>query len=405
MTALEGKHIVLGVCGGIAAYKAAELVRLYKKAGAHVRVLMTPHAHRFVTPLTLGTLSEEEVHTEIFPPNEKGSWTRHVEIGLWADIMVVAPATAQTVAKLADGTCDSMLTAVALSRRCPLLVCPAMDHDMYMHAATQGNMDTLRHRGDIVMEAAHGELASGLVGEGRLPEPADIVNTTIRVLTEAAPRRSGPLAGQALTVTAGPTREPIDPVRFISNHSSGTMGFAIAETAARLGAEVTLISGPVALPTPAGVARRVDVETTADMHEAVLARGADDVIIMVAAVADYTPASASTRKIKKDGHGLALELVPTVDILADLGSRKQRHQRLIGFALETHDGLENARGKLARKNLDWIVLNILGEEGAGFGAGTNKVTILGADGSTVKLPVLPKAEVAAAIVHHTLLGV
>lgn len=404
MSLLEGKHIILGVSGGIAAYKAAELVRLYKKAGARVRVLMTPAAHRFVTPLTLGTLSEDQVHTEIFPPNEEGSWTRHVGLGLWADIMVVAPATAQTITKLADGACDSMLTAVALSRRCPMLVCPAMDHDMYVHAATQANMDTLRARGDTVMEAAEGELASGLVGKGRLPEPAAIVDATIRVLTDSAPQLTGPLAGMKITVTAGPTREAIDPVRFISNHSSGTMGFAIAETAARLGAEVTLISGPVSLPTPSGVARRADVETTADMHEAVLARIADDVIIMVAAVSDYAPANASNRKIKKDGEGLRLELVPTVDILADLGSRKSGQQRLIGFALETHEGPENARGKLARKNLDWIVLNVLGEEGAGFGPGTNKVTILGKDGSTVRLPVLPKAETAAAILHHTLLG-
>ncbi|PIQ60573.1 MAG: bifunctional phosphopantothenoylcysteine decarboxylase/phosphopantothenate--cysteine ligase CoaBC [Bacteroidetes bacterium CG12_big_fil_rev_8_21_14_0_65_60_17] len=403
MTALRGKHIVLGVSGGIAAYKAAELVRLYKKAGARVRVLMTEHALRFVTPLTLGTLSEEEVHTGIFPTNEEGSWTRHVGLGLWADVMVVAPATAQTIAKLADGTCDSMLTAVALSRRCPLLVCPAMDHDMYEHPATQANMETLRSRGDIVMDAAHGELASGLVGKGRLPEPPAIVDATLRVLEDSAPRRHGPLAGKTVTVTAGPTREPIDPVRYISNRSSGTMGFALAETAARLGAEVTLISGPVTLSTPDGVERRIDVETTAEMHEAVLTRSADDIIVMVAAVADFAPAAASTRKIKKDGQGRALELVPTVDILADLGARRREGQQLIGFALETNDGLENARGKLTRKNLDWIVLNVLGEDGAGFGPGTNKVTLLGADGSTISLPVLPKADVAAAIVHHTLL--
>ncbi len=403
MTSLQGKHIVLGVSGGIAAYKAAELVRLYKKAGARVRVVMTKSAHRFVTPLTLGTLSEEEVHTEIFPPNEEGSWTRHVGLGLWADIMVIAPATAQTMSKLVDGACDSMLTAVALSRRCPLLVCPAMDHDMYLHAATKANMETLRERGDTVMEAAHGELASGLIGDGRLPEPREIVDATVRVLDSAAPKRTGPLAGKTITVTAGPTREAIDPVRFISNNSSGTMGFAIAETAARLGAEVTLIAGPVALATPPGVARRVDVVSTADMHEAVIARHEDDVIVMVAAVADYAPARASTSKIKKDGAPLTLELTPTVDILADLGARRTAQQQLIGFALETDDGPENARGKLDRKNLDWIVLNVLGDEGAGFGAGTNKVTLLGRDGSTVNLPVLPKAEVAAALIHHTLL--
>jgi len=402
MSALQGRHIILGVSGGIAAYKAAELVRLYKKAGAHVRVLMTADAARFVTPLTLGTLSEEEVHTQIFPDNESGSWTKHVALGLWADLMVVAPATAQTMSKLTHGVCDSMLTAVALSRRCPMLVCPAMDHDMYVHAATRENMATLRERGDTVMEAEHGALASGLVGQGRLPDPAAIVNESTRILEAARSARTGPLSGKRVVVTAGPTRERIDPVRYLSNHSSGTMGYALAASAARLGADVTLISGPTAIAIPPDV-RRVDVESTADMHGAVLQHSEADVLIMVAAVSDYTPAETSASKLKKDATGLTLTLKPTVDILADLGSRKKAGQRFIGFALETDNGPENARGKLSRKNLDWIVLNNPTEEGAGFGPGTNRVTIIGADGSETGLPVLPKSEVADAILLHTVL--
>lgn len=403
MNRLKGRHIILGVSGGIAAYKAAELVRAYKKAGAAVRILMTEDAGRFVTPLTLGTLSEEEVYTRIFPENSSGSWTKHVALGLWADVMVVAPATAQTISKLTHGVCDSMLTAVALSRRCPLLVCPAMDHDMYVHAATQHNLATLRERGDTVMEPGFGSLASGLTGKGRLPDPADIVATTEDVLAAARAAGSGALAGKRVVVTAGPTRERIDPVRYLSNHSTGTMGYALAAAAARLGADVTLISGPTALPTPIDV-RRIDIESTADLHAAVLDHADADIVVMVAAVSDYTPAHTSDSKLKKDDSGLTLELKPTIDILADLGSRKQPDQQFIGFALETDNGVEHARGKLARKNLDWIVLNDPNEEGAGFGNGTNRVSILGRDGSEVDLPILPKGEVADAILEHTVLN-
>ncbi|MEQ9105173.1 MAG: bifunctional phosphopantothenoylcysteine decarboxylase/phosphopantothenate--cysteine ligase CoaBC [Rhodothermales bacterium] len=405
MSALAGRHIVLGVCGGIAAYKTAELVRAYRKAGAEVRVLMTREATRFVTPLTLGTLSENEVLVDVFPENEAGSWTKHVAIGLWADIMVVAPATAQTISKLANGVCDSMLTAVALSRRCPLLVCPAMDHDMYVHAATQANLDTLEGRGDHIMEAAFGALASGLIGQGRLPEPAEILTRTVSVLEHTRQSGEGPLAGKRVLVTAGPTQERLDPVRYISNHSSGTMGYAVAASAARRGADVVLVSGPTALEVPPGV-RRVDVESTADMHAAVREHEDADVIVMVAAVADFTPADPARSKIKKTDEtaDLTLTLKPTVDILADVGSRKREGQMLIGFALETEDGPDNARRKLQRKRLDWIVLNNLADEGAGFGPGTNKVTILGADGSERALPVMPKAELADAIWLYTVIG-
>lgn len=405
MKPLEGRHIVLGVCGGIAAYKTAELVRAYKKAGADVRVLMTREATRFVTPLTLGTLSENEVLVDVFPENEAGSWTKHVAIGLWSDVMVVAPATAQTISKLANGVCDSMLTAVALSRRCPLVVCPAMDHDMYVHAATRANLDTLSARGDYVMEAAFGALASGLTGQGRLPEPTEILEETVAVLERTRQRGDGPLAGKKVLVTAGPTRERLDPVRYISNHSSGTMGYAIAASAARRGADVVLVSGPTALDVPPGV-RRIDVESTADMHAAVRKQEDADVIVMVAAVSDFTPITPSESKIKKSGSekDLTLTLKPTTDILADIGSRKRDGQRLVGFALETENGLENARGKLQRKRLDWIILNNPNDEGAGFGPGTNKVTILGVDGSERALPVMPKTELADAILLYTVLA-
>ncbi len=400
---LAGRRILLGVTGGIAAYKTAGLVRLFKKAGADVRVVMTPDASRFVTPLTLGTLSENEVHVEIFPENEAGSWTKHVALGLWADLFLVAPLTAQTLSKLVDGACDSMLTAVALTARCPIMVCPAMDHDMYIHPAIRSNLDTLSSRGVEVMEAEHGELASGLIGQGRLPEPESIFEHASELLSRIAGSSSGPLAGKRVVVTAGPTRERIDPVRFISNHSTGTMGFELARAAARRGADVVLIAGPVSLSTPEGV-RRVDVESTADMHAAVNGQADADIIIMSAAVADFTPARPSESKIKKDASSPDMTLKPTADILADLGSRKRDGQLLVGFALETDNGLENARGKLQRKNLDWIVLNNPKKAGAGFGTGTNRVTLLAADDQRVDLPVLPKSEVADAIIELAVLG-
>jgi phosphopantothenoylcysteine decarboxylase/phosphopantothenate--cysteine ligase len=402
---LADRKLLLGVTGSIAAYKAAELVRQCKKAGAEVQVLMTPDAARFIAPLTLGTLSEREVLIEIFPENEEGSWTKHVSLGLWADLFVVAPATAQTLAKLAHGFSDSMLTATALAARCPMLVCPAMDHDMFLHPATQANLERLQSFGVEVMEPGYGELASGLVGHGRMPEPEAIVARVVDKLAEidAAEARSEHLAGTHVLVTAGPTREPIDPVRVITNPSTGTMGYALADAAARRGARVTLISGPTALDTPPGIAERIDVTTAEEMHAAVQDHRDADLVFMVAAVADYTPATSSPSKLKKEGtDALTLHLRRTPDILAALGERKPPGQTLVGFAMETDDGLANARRKLEAKHLDWIVLNDLHEEGAGFGTGTNRVTLLGRDGQQIDLPRLPKRAVAERLLDHVL---
>jgi len=406
---LSDRHLLLGVTGSIAAYKAAPLVRLFKKAGAEVRVLMTPDAERFIPSLTLGTLSEHEVLTEIFPENEEGSWTKHVTLGEWADLFVVAPATAQTVAKLAHGFCDSMLTATALSARCPLLVCPAMDRDMYRHRATQDNLKRLGEIGYEVMPAAHGELASGLVGQGRMPEPEAIRDRVAEMITEQtqASEKDGseePLgfAGKSVLVTAGPTREPLDPVRVLTNRSTGTMGHALARAAAERGGDVTLVTGPTSLSPPDGV-EVVTVETAAEMNEAVQARrDTVDLVLMAAAVADYAPAEASSTKHKKDDDGLVLHLRRTPDILKTLGKHKRPDQVLVGFAMETGGGLENARRKLTEKNLDWIVLNDLTEEGAGFGPSTNRVTLLSRDGTTEDLPLMQKSAVAEAILDRVL---
>ncbi|MCS3678383.1 phosphopantothenoylcysteine decarboxylase/phosphopantothenate--cysteine ligase [Salinibacter ruber] len=402
---LSGRCVVLGVTGSIAAYKAAPLVRHLKKAGAEVQVLMTPDAERFVTPLTLGTLSEKEVLTDIFPENEEGSWTKHVTLGQWGDLFVVAPATAQTVAKLAHGFCDSMLTATALSARCPLLVCPAMDRDMYQHAATQDNLERLREIGYEVMPAAHGELASGLVGQGRMPEPEAILKRVAEMLEETEAPGAPPGASQAghdVLVTAGPTREPIDPARVLTNPSTGTMGYALAEAAAARGASVTLVTGPTALSPPPDV-EVVSVETAEEMNEAVQARRTDaDYVFMAAAVADYAPADPSTSKRKKTDDDRVLHLRRTPDILQTLGEHKQPGQVLVGFALETDDLLDNARRKRDEKNLDWVVVNDPTEDGAGFGASTNRVTLLRPDGATENLPRMPKAEVAEALLDRVL---
>lgn len=395
---LQGRKLLLGVSGGIAAYKAAELVRRFKKAGADVQVLMTPDATRFISALTLGTLSQREVLIEIFPANADGSWTRHVELGLWADLFVVAPATAQTIAKLAHGFCDTMLTATALAARCPLLVCPAMDHDMYVHPATQANLERLRSYGYDVMEPAYGELASGLVGLGRLPEPEAIFERVCGKLAERT--EAGSLRGRHVLVTAGPTQEAFDPVRYITNHSTGTMGYALAEAAARRGGRVTLVSGPTRLPAPAGVTR-IDVTSADEMYAAVTEHAQTaDLVLMAAAVADYAPAETSTSKIKKSEGDLTLRLRRTPDILATLGRDRRPGQVLVGFAMETDDGPANARRKLEAKNLDLIVLNLLNEPGAGFGTGTNRVTLLFRDGREEVLPLLPKAAVAAAILDR-----
>jgi phosphopantothenoylcysteine decarboxylase/phosphopantothenate--cysteine ligase len=326
---LSGRHLLLGVTGSIAAYKAAALVRRLTDAGAEVQVLMTPSAERFVSRLTLGTLSEGEVPTEIFPENEEGSWTKHVTLGEWADLFVVAPATAQTIAKLAHGFSDTMLTATALSARCPLLVCPTMDREMYRHPTTQDNLDRLREIGYEVMPAEHGELASGLVGPGRMPEPTAIRDRVAALLGDrdaASGAGDAPAAGtlndRSVLVTAGPTHEPLDPVRVFTNRSTGTMGYALARAAAARGGRVTLVSGPTALSPPDGV-DVVSVQTAAEMNEAVQARRADaDLVFMAAAVADYAPAETSSTKRKKDDEDLVLHLRRTPDILKGSPSKR-----------------------------------------------------------------------------------
>jgi phosphopantothenoylcysteine decarboxylase/phosphopantothenate--cysteine ligase len=425
---LSRRRILLGVTGSIAAYKSAPLVRLLKKSGAEVQVLMTEGAERFISQLTLGTLSEREVLTEIFPDGPatgEGSWTKHVTLGLWADLLVVAPATAQTIAKLTHGFCDSMLTATALSARCPLMVCPAMDRDMYTHPATERNLNLLREDGHIVMPAAHGELASGLVGQGRMPEPEDIVAYVANVLEEtpyaadrqghddtdsahaasangAADEDAGAhdLNGLRVLVTAGPTEEPIDPVRMLTNPSTGTMGFEIARAAAERGANVTLVAGPTDLDTPDGVTR-VDIRTTEEMNDAVQSRREEtDLVVMAAAVADYRPANPSDSKRKKEDGDLVLHLRRTPDILKTLGQNKREGQTLVGFALETDDGLANAKRKLETKNLDWIVLNNPKEDGAGFGTKTNRVTLIRRDGASEDLPLQSKREVARTLIDR-----
>lgn len=395
---LAGKHILLGVSGGIAAYKSAALVREFVKAGAEVQVVMTPAATRFITPLTLGTLSRRPVITEMFPSDAGApahQWTAHIDLALWADIMLVAPATANTLAKLAHGFADTFLCAVALALRCPLAVAPSMDLDMYKHPATQANLSVLRNRGVAVLDPESGELASGLYGPGRLPDP-DTIASWVDMLLDAAPTD---LKGKNILVTAGPTHEPIDPVRFIGNNSSGKMGFAVAEVAAQRGATVTLIAGPVSLPTPAGVTR-IDVITATEMYDAVMdAFPSTDVLIMSAAVADFAPAHVEERKIKREAlatERLKIELVRNPDILKEAGSTKRR-QIVVGFALETDNELENARRKLQAKHLDLIVLNNPLTHGAGFGSDSNVVTLLTPTGDPVSIPQMPKTSVAAKI--------
>ena len=391
---LDGKKLILGVTGSIAAYKAAELVRLLVRAGAEVQPMMTADATRFIAPLTLGTLAKRQVLIQVFPENQDGSWTKHVDLGLWADGLVIAPATANTLAKLANGFCDSMLTATVLSARCAVLVCPAMDHDMWTHPATKANVDRLRSFGYTILDPERGELASGLIGVGRLPEPETIA-AFVGEWLESRTQVNRSLEGKKVLVTAGPTREAIDPVRFLSNGSTGTIGFALADAAARRGADVVLLAGPVDLPTPAGVDRE-DVVSADDLHRAALNHADADLVIAAAAVADYAPRhTAGRQKTKKADEDLVLQLRRTPDVLAALGERKQNGQVLVGFALETQNGEANARGKLERKNLDWIVLNHANEAGAGFGTGTNRVVLLGADGSRHELPMMDKAAVAA----------
>ncbi len=367
---LAGKNIIVGISGSIAAYKSAILVRLLVKAGAEVQVLMTSAAQEFITPLTLATLSGRPALSE-FIRNEAGEWNNHVELGLWADAVIIAPATAHTLAKCANGLSDDLLTAVYLSARCPVFFAPAMDLDMYQHGSTRENIARLQSYGNSVLAAAHGALASGLVGQGRLMEPEDIIEYLNRHFS-----RQPVVVGKRVLITAGPTQEALDPVRYISNHSSGKMGYAIADAFARAGADVTLVSGPVGVTADADV-RVVKVRSAAEMFEATRQHfEASDLVVFAAAVADYTPTEVAERKIKKKETEFKIDLTKTTDIAGTLGPKKRGNQVLVGFALETDNELENARKKLTAKHLDYIVLNSLNDTGAGFAHDTNKITVI-----------------------------
>lgn len=386
--ALAGKNIVIAVCGSIAAYKIASLIRLLVKAEAKVNVVMSKEATAFITPLTLSTLSKTPVLIDYYQPNT-GEWNNHVEIALNADYILVAPATANTISKMANGLCDNLLTAVYLSAKCPVLFAPAMDLDMWKHPSTQSNIKKLSSYGNILIHPGNGELASGLIGEGRMAEPEEIMDFLVKFS-----ERGLALSGKKALVSAGPTYEAIDPVRFIGNHSSGKMGYAIAAQLKELGADVTLISGPCALKNPEGVLK-ISVTSAAEMLVACEEHfQAADIVVMSAAVADYTPINVATQKIKKKENEFAIELKKTVDILATLGAKKSEQQLLIGFALETNNELENAKDKLIRKNLDFVVLNSMQDKGAGFATDTNKVTIIERSGNIHEFSLKSKEEVA-----------
>lgn len=394
---LTNKNILLGVCGSIASYKSATLTRLLVKAGANVKIIMTGEATNFITPLTLATLSKNPVLVNYYDP-ESGVWNNHVELGLWADLMIIAPASANTLAKMANGLCDNLLTAAYLSARCPVFFAPAMDLDMWKHPATRKNIDSLISYGNVLIKPVYGELASGLTGEGRMAEPEEI----LEFISEEVKKKL-PLRGKKALVTAGPTYEAIDPVRFIGNHSSGKMGFAIAEELSALGADVTLVTGPTSLKLADTGIKRIDVTSAEDMLQAALdAFPKTTIAILSAAVADYRPAEVSEIKIKKEGSVLDLNLVKTTDILATLGKEKRTGQILVGFALETNNEEENAIGKLRKKNLDFIVLNSLRDEGAGFKNDHNKITIIDNTLSRETFPLKSKQEVAKDICKKVL---
>lgn len=394
---LKGKHIVLGITGSIAAYKACTLIRLFVKAGAEVQVVITPSGKEFITPITLSALTSKPVISEFFSGRD-GTWNSHVQLGLWADAMVIAPATASTIGKMAGGVADNMLLTTYFSMKAPVFVAPAMDLDMYRHPATQANLQTLAARGNHIIEAASGELASHLVGKGRMEEP----ETIFHIIEEYFQQKEQPrdLDGKRVLITAGPTHERLDAVRFIGNYSTGKMGFALAEECARRGAAVTLVAGPVALTTRHPAIRRIDVTSADEMHRAATeAFPTADAAILCAAVADFTPIVVAPEKIKREGSsGLHLDLRPTRDIARALGEAKREGQHLVGFALETNDEEAHALDKLRRKRLDFIVLNSLRTPGAGFAVDTNQVTLLYADGRRVPYPLKPKTEVAADIV-------
>ena len=391
---LQGKKIVLGITGSIAAYKAAVLIRLLIKKGAEVQVVITPAGKEFITPITLSALTSKPVISEFFAQRD-GSWHSHVALGQWADAMLIAPATASSIGKMAHGVADNMLITTYLSMKAPVFMAPAMDLDMFAHPSTTENLNTLRRYGNHIIEPAEGELASHLVGKGRMEEPENIVAYLERYFAQAEE-----LSGKKIVITAGPTYEKIDPVRFIGNYSSGKMGFALAEECAARGAEVTLVAGPVQMKTMHPNIHRIDVESCAEMYAATTeAFKTADCGILCAAVADFTPETKAEEKIKREGDDLVLRLKPTHDIAAALGEMKQPHQRLVGFALETNDEVAHAQDKLKRKNLDFIVLNSLNDKGAGFRHDTNKITII----STTEIkeyPLKPKSEVARDIVDY-----
>jgi phosphopantothenoylcysteine decarboxylase/phosphopantothenate--cysteine ligase len=398
MSVLNGKKILLGVSGGIAAYKTASLVRLFIKAGAHVQVIMTPASKDFVTPLTLSTLSKNPVHSSFFNQDDEDAvWNNHVELALWADFILIAPATANTLSKMATGNCDNLLIATYLSAKCPVYFAPAMDLDMYKHPSTLSSFNALKQFGNIMIPAERGELASGLSGEGRMAEPENII-----AFLEADLESKLPLKGKKILITAGPTYEAIDPVRFIGNHSSGKMGFDIANAAANLGAQVILVSGPTHYKAKNTSIEVINVVSAQEMYDACHLYYKDvDVAIAAAAVADYKPKFVATQKIKKAADDFTIELEKTKDILLSLGASK-KNQFLIGFALETENEIENAKLKIQKKNLDLIVLNSLQDEGAGFKKATNKVTFIDKDFKIEPMELKSKESVAVDILDKVI---
>ncbi len=395
MLALKNKNIILGITGGIAAYKSAFLTRLLVKAGANVKVIMTPNAKQFITPLTLATLSKNVVYSEFFNA-ENGNWNSHVDLGLWADLMIIAPATASSIGKMANGIADNLLITTYLSAKCPIFIAPAMDLDMYKHPSTTKNIDTLKSFQNIIIEPPSGELASGLDGKGRMEEPENI----IKVLNNYFSKKQD-FKNKTILITAGPTYEKIDPVRFIGNYSSGKMGFAIAEEFANRGALVKLISGPVNINTTNKNIEIFNIESAEEMHQkSIEIFPKTDIAIMVAAVADFTPKIKSETKIKREKNNLNIELQPTKDIAAELGKIKKENQILVGFALETDNEKENASKKLSKKNLDLIILNSLNDKGSGFKNDTNKITIIDKNNKFVNFELKSKSEVATDIVDY-----
>ena len=399
---LKNKKILVGISGSIAAYKIAFLIRLLVKEAAEVQIIMTQAAKEFITPLTLATLSKKPVLSE-FVKDQTGTWNNHVDLGLWADVILIAPATAHTLAKCANGICDDLLTAVYLSAKCPVVFAPAMDLDMYQHPSTVENLQKLQSFGNQIVESNFGELASGLVGQGRMAEPEELVDILTKHFSE-----NTILKGKKVLITAGPTQEPIDPVRFISNHSTGKMGYAIADKFAKAGAEVTLVSGQVTLKSPDASIKLVKVRSAQEMYEMTkMYFNEADIIVLSAAVADYTPTVVADKKIKKKEDSFTIELTKTTDIAKTLGQIKRTTQLMVGFALETDNEVENALGKIKSKNLDMIVLNSLQNSGAGFGHDTNKISIIKKDGTMIDFELKSKQEVAMDIVDEvikTLIG-